>query len=883
MNSSKCSWGVGHKEKREMRRFNRLITAALCSTICSAMLVPAAYAQTAESSDDSGDEPIIVTATLRAMDVQDIPLAVTAVAPEALERQGVNDIKNLASISPSINIQSSQTETQGTSIKIRGVGTTGNNTGLESSVGVFIDGVYQSRPGVALGDLVDIERLEILRGPQGTLFGRNTSAGALNVSTKRPSLSTTEGFVNASYGNYDFMNLQGGVSLPVVQDVAGVRLSGTWRKRDGYLKSPTGAESNDRDRYMLRGQLYIEPNADVSIRLLADYAKTDEQCCEAVIVRETELAPFSAFHGLASDGVDQSGLSALKNLSINGGPYKNGSKQWGTSAELKWDLGGAKLTSVTAYRKFDSSSTTVGGFTANDTYTVGNGAPTSRVGILPSGDHIKTFTQELRLQGTAVNDHVDWLVGGFYSSEKIRADQTMTLNADFQKTGSAFNFANAAGVNPLFALTALGNAGVPVNANGNYAENRFLQDASSYSVFTHNVISFTDKLSLTLGARYVNETKDASFNQLAGTTGAGASACQASVNGVLTGGVPAPLRAGMIGINCFPFATSVALTAPAAVGGGLASAKLPLPRVWAQEFKDDEITYTAQLGYKANEDLLLYAGYSHGFKSGGFNLDPQSATLQNSGAILAGLATGTIVAPVYADPSFKSEKVNQIEVGVKATLFGAIKANLALFDMKMSDFQVLEFTGVQFLTFNVNSARSTGAELELFGKLSDNISANVSATYANARYPSNCADGVAVAARPSTLRLCGQDLTNAPRFAGVVGMTYNGPLNDTGWNLLVNGNVNYSDSRTTRTIDTDTNGLPVPLAQQENYFKMNARIGLTTPDDRYTFELWGTNLTNEITRGITANTPLRGGAGTRSLIGFVEEPRMYGMTVRAKF
>ncbi|WP_397597813.1 TonB-dependent receptor [Sphingorhabdus sp.] len=866
-----------------MRRFNRVITAALCSTICSAMLVPAAYAQTAQAEEDSGDEPIIVTATLRAMDVQDIPLAVTAVAPEALERQGVNDIKNLASISPSINIQSSQTETQGTSIKVRGVGTTGNNTGLESSVGVFIDGVYQSRPGVALGDLVDIERLEILRGPQGTLFGRNTSAGALNVSTKRPSLSEVEGFANASYGNYNFMNLQAGVSVPITTDVAGLRVSGTWRKRDGYLKTPSGVESNNRDRYMLRGQLYIEPNADVSIRLLADYAKTDEQCCEAVIVRETELAPFSAFHGLASDGVDQSGMSALKNLSINGGPYLNGSKQWGTSAELKWDLGAAKLTSVTAYRKFDSSSTTVGGFTANDTYTVGNGAPTSRPGILPSGDHIKTFTQELRLQGTAFNDGLDWLVGGFYSSEKIRADQTMTLNADFQRTGSAFNFANAAGVNPLFALTAFGNAGVPVNANGNYAENRFNQDASSWSVFTHNVVNFTDKLSLTLGARYVNETKDASFNQLAGTTGAGASACQASVNGVLTGAVPAALRAGMIGINCFPFATSVALTAPAAIGGGLASAKLPLPRVWSQEFKDDEITYTAQLGYKANEDLLLYAGYSHGFKSGGFNLDPQSATLQNSGAILAGLATGTIVAPVYADPSFKSEKVNQIEVGVKATLFGAIKANLALFDMKMSDFQVLEFTGVQFLTFNVNSARSTGAELELFGKLSDHISVNASGTYANARYPSNCADGVAVAALPSTQRLCGQDLTNAPKFAGVVGVTYDGPLTDSGWSILVNGNVNYSDSRTTRTIDTDTNGLPVPFARQENYYKINARIGLTTPDERYTFELWGTNLNNEITRGITTNTPLRGGAGTRSLIGFVEEPRMYGLTVRAKF
>ncbi len=866
-----------------MRRFNRVITAALCSTICSAMLVPAAYAQTAQAEEDSGDEPIIVTATLRAMDVQDIPLAVTAVAPEALERQGINDIKNLASISPSFNIQSSQTETQGTSIKIRGVGTTGNNTGLESSVGVFIDGVYQSRPGVALGDLVDLERLEILRGPQGTLFGRNTSAGALNVTTKRPSLSEVEGFANASYGNYNFMNLQAGVSVPITTDVAGLRLSGTWRKRDGYLKSPTGVESNNRDRYMLRGQLYVEPNADVSIRLLADYAKTDEQCCEAVIVRETELAPFSAFHGLASDGVDQSGMSALKNLSINGGPYLNGSKQWGTSAEVKWDFGGTKLTSVTAYRKFDSSSTTVGGFTSNDTYTVGDGAPTSRPGIMPSGDHIKTFTQELRLQGTAMNDGLDWLIGGFYSSEKIRADQTMTLNSAFQSTNSAFNFANAAGVNPLFALTAFGNAGVPVNANGNYAENRFLQDAKSWSVFTHNVINFTDKLSLTLGARYVNETKDASFNQLAATSGAGASACQASVNGVLTGAVPAPLRAGLIGLNCFPFATSVALTAPAAIGGGLASAKLPLPRAWADEFKDDEITYTAQLGYKANEDLLFYAGYSHGFKSGGFNLDPQSATLQNSGAILAGLATGTIVAPVYADPSFESEKVDQIEVGVKATLFGSIKANLALFDMKMSDFQVLEFTGVQFLTFNVNSARSTGAELELFGKLSDNISANVSATYANSRYPSDCADGVALAALASTQRLCGSSLTNAPKFAGVVGLTYDGQLNDSGWGVLVNGNVNYSDRRRTSTIPLDTNGLPIPLDYQDSYFKINARIGLTTPNEQLTFELWGTNLNNEITRGVTANTPLRGGAGTRSRIGFVEEPRMYGLTVRTKF
>ncbi|MFN5630428.1 MAG: TonB-dependent receptor plug domain-containing protein, partial [Sphingomonadales bacterium] len=196
-----------------MRKLQIISVTALAMS-----LAMPAYAQNAPETEEEASDEIIVTATLRAMDVQDIPLAVTAVAPEALERQGINDIKNLASISPSFNIQSSQTETQGTSIKVRGVGTTGNNTGLESSVGVFIDGVYQSRPGVALGDLVDLERLEILRGPQGTLFGRNTSAGALNVTTKRPSLTTPEGFVNASYGNYNFMNVQAGVSLPVAQD-----------------------------------------------------------------------------------------------------------------------------------------------------------------------------------------------------------------------------------------------------------------------------------------------------------------------------------------------------------------------------------------------------------------------------------------------------------------------------------------------------------------------------------------------------------------------------------------------------------------------------------------------------------------------------------------
>ncbi|MFM5950117.1 MAG: TonB-dependent receptor [Novosphingobium sp.] len=851
--------------------------AFLSAVACCALSTPA-LAQAAQADDAAQGDEIIVTATLREADVQDIPLAVTAVSPQTLERQGIADIKTLSSISPSFNIQSSQTETQGTSIRIRGVGTTGNNTGLESSVGVFIDGVYQSRPGVALGDLVDLERLEVLRGPQGTLFGRNTSAGALNITTKRPSLTKSEGFVNATYGNYNTLSLQGGISTPL-SDIAAVRVTGSWRKRDGFLTSSTGAESNNRDRYMVRGQVYVEPTPDISVRLIAEYSKVNENCCDAVIVRETELAPYfvgpvGAFpgHGLTSDGVDQSGLAALNNLSTNGELFRNSARQWGLSGELKWDIGGAKITYIGSYRDFSSESTQESDFTSLRIFSVGVGGSVSRNGIDPNGDDIKTTTHELRIQGKAFDDKLDWLVGGFFGHEDIVSVGSMTAGPDFQAAVSAGNFGAVAGVNPLYALTALGNGGVPVNINGAYAVNRFDQSAETFSIFTHNVFSITDSLSLTVGARYVDEKKTASFDQLAASNGA----CQASVNGVLTAAVPAPLRAGLVGLNCFPFIAPVTLTAPVP-GAPLASRFLPVPREWADTFKDDEITYTIQLSYKPADDWMIYGGMSHGFKSGGFNLDPTAANLINSTAVLTTGAT-----PVYADPRFNSEKVDAYEFGVKGKI-GRLNANVAVFHMDMSDFQVLEFTGVQFTTFNVYAARSLGMEFELFGKLTDNLSINTAFTVTDSKYLSNCAQGVAPANLASVQRLCGQKLTNAPDFTAVAGVTYETKLGTSGWGLTANVNANYSGRRRTTTQALDTNGLPNPFDWQEDYIKVNARIGLSMPGDTIAFELWATNLTNEITRGVTANTPLRGGAGTRSRVGFVEEPRMYGVTVRAKF
>ena len=854
------------------------------SSILAMAVATPAWAQNAQDSDAADDNIIIVTATLRAANVQDIPIAVTAVSPVDLERQGVQDIRTLSSISPSFSLQSSQTETQGTSIRIRGVGTTGNNTGLESSVGVFIDGVYQSRPGIALGDLLDLERLEILRGPQGTLFGRNTSAGALNISTKRPNLKAVEGFANASYGNLDYIGVQAGVSVPLVQDQLGVRFSGAYRKRDGIINSSvSGAESGNRDRFILRGQMLWEPSSDISLRIIGDYAESDENCCTAVIIRETELRNAGAFtaYGLpAGAGVIDFGQNAVRNRISSDDGYINTTNQWGVSGELKWDFNAAEVTYIGSYRRFKAQSAQ-DDFVGLDVYNVG---PASYAPNAPfSGGTNKVMTHELRLQGSGFDDKFDWLIGAYYSREKINEIQSMTLGPDYQAYASTQLFNSLGnnlsflGPNPLFALTRMAKvAGFPgyasplntgVNSSGSFAVNRFTQDAESFSVFTHNVINFTDNLSLTLGARYVDETKDGAFDQVAGSSPA-CSTIAGGFGNIIANLTSAPfnlppataqaLAGGALGLSCFPFATQANLPA---------SAILPLPREYDLTFKDDEITYTGQLAYNNNAGFLAYASLAHGFKSGGFNLDPAAAA--------GGL-----------DPRFDSEKVDAYELGIKSSLFNdRVTANLAVFHMDMTDFQVLEFTGVQFQTFNVASAKSTGAELEVMGRFDPHITTNFSVSYTDARYPDDCDRGITGSALATVQTLCGQQLTNAPKWSGVAGITYDGPLNKAGWGLLANFNINYSGKRRTSTTPTETAApfAPLPFDFQEDYFKMNARLGFTTPDERFTFELWGTNLSNEITRGITANTPLRGGAGQRSRIAFLEEPRTYGVTVRARF
>src|SRR5690242_13761286 len=227
---------------------------------------------------DTGD--IVITATRRNQALSDVPMAVSAVTAENLRNTGATDIRQLNQVAPSLNVFSTSSEAGAGVARIRGIGTVGDNPGLESSVGVFIDGVYRSRAGMGLTELGALDRIEVLRGPQGTLFGRNTSAGLISIITAKPRFQT-EVNGQVDFGDYHLFRLEGGVTGPL-SDTLAARLDAVFMKRDGFLKDDiSGRRVNDRNRWLLRGQLLFQPNDNFSFRIVGDYTKRNEECCGA--------------------------------------------------------------------------------------------------------------------------------------------------------------------------------------------------------------------------------------------------------------------------------------------------------------------------------------------------------------------------------------------------------------------------------------------------------------------------------------------------------------------------------------------------------------------------------------------------------------------------
>lgn len=421
-------------------------------------------------------DEITVTAQRREQSVQDVPFTVNAVSADAMANASVTDVFSLQTQVPGLDIRTTNPPSAGASFVIRGLGTGVFNLGFEPSVGTFIDGIYRARSGiVAGGDFLDLERVEVLKGPQGTLFGKNTTAGIIHFITAKPDSEAFGGMLRAEYGNYDRLNLQGVINMPL-GDKAAFRLSGLFTDDDGYIKDAvTGEGYAEKHRWMLRGQFLFEPSDSVSVRIIGDYAKADENTVTAVphTVDLSDYA-FNLFVAQAA-GSDFFGDSSddKRRAAINTPPLLN-AEDWGVSGEINIDLGGSNITSITSYREFSDTLSADNDFVGTDVLNTNQ------------GESIQTFTQELRFS-TQLGESIDFMLGGFYSDEEITRLNEFVWGSQIGLSGVGFFFPWVPGV----AFTD--NMG---------------QDAQNYGVFAHAITDVGSNWTLTTGLRYSWDKKD---------------------------------------------------------------------------------------------------------------------------------------------------------------------------------------------------------------------------------------------------------------------------------------------------------------------------------------------------------------------------------------
>jgi outer membrane receptor protein involved in Fe transport len=868
-----------------MKKFDLLAATAL-----SLFAIAPAYAQEtpadpqAGAEDYQGANEIVVTATRRDETVQDVPIAITAIGPELLQNAGVENVRDLEQLAPSIQTSTGQSSATGTTIYIRGITTGGDNPGFEPAVGVFIDGVFRARAGVAISELPELERIEVLRGPQGTLFGRNTSAGALSIYTAQPRFELG-GYVEGTYGNYNAYGVRGAVTGPVSEQLA-LRVDGGYRKRDGYIKDANSDRRlNDIDRWNVRGQALFD-SGDITFRLIGDYYETDEQCCGTVSVVRGPLA--QAINGIAT-AQGRTGIytgppsDRIQAMSPNR-DYAERVRDWGVSGELNWDLGGAKLTSITAYRNWRALRNQDIDFSGIDR-AYRDGYRTE----------LKDFTQELRFQGSAFGGVLDWLVGGFYLNESNKLRDTVRFGNDANLyVDSALNGATrspalptgaqffgslgtsaplfgqvllaqnpivapppAAGLppvrlrdiapvgSPLFAYLNTPLTGNPAGSGNNNDD--FSVKTNAFALFTHNIINVNDKLSLTLGARWNHESKklDASINNTTPACNFFFSADpRAATYRALIQGASSALYQNLFLLSCNPAVSSE-------FNGN-----------YADDFTDDAITGTAKIAYKFSGDLLAYAGYDRGYKSGGYNLD--QATFDS--VIFGGNgAQGS-------DLRFGAETNDSFEIGLKASPSRAFSLNIAAFYMNFYGLQSLVFAGNSFVVQNVDKSTSKGVEIESTIRPARDLTFQLGYSYISAEYDeSNDFTGTPLEGQE------GQQFNNQPLHTITGAMTWEPQVSSAIKGLL------HIDFRYNSEVDIPSSN-PDPVTgrtaiRNEGYALVNGSIGLQSNDGKIRGEVFVENLTNTFYYISGFAVPEQ----TGNFNGYPGYPRFYGARLRFGF
>ena len=370
-------------------------------------------------------EEVIVTAQKREQSAQDVPIAISAFDEQFLIESGVGDMLELQAFAPGLSIYNEYSHTV-PSFNIRGLGTTSTNLALESSVGIYVDGVYRSRQTSGLSDLLDVARVEVLKGPQGTLFGKNTVAGAVQFLTMAPDLNELGGFAELRAGSEDLRKFSGAVNIPLVEGRAAARISAGITNRDGYVDNILlGTELNEKDRYTIRGQLLFRVTDTLTARLIVDHSEVDEKCCGGSNVFDgptDTIAGFNPAAGLVFPVEAIAGRSGV--LSDD---FYDREVAWdhdsvvdveesGLSLELAWDLEKMTFTSLTSHRSYEHRD------------TVGDWMPADFILVDIEAEQ-DTFTQEFRIDGTW-GDRVTYTAGLYYFDQELESSSSLIFGQD---------------------------------------------------------------------------------------------------------------------------------------------------------------------------------------------------------------------------------------------------------------------------------------------------------------------------------------------------------------------------------------------------------------------------------------------------------------------
>ncbi|MCV0058446.1 TonB-dependent receptor [Pseudomonas aeruginosa] len=437
---------------------------------------------------------VTVTARRREEDSQKVPTPITVLGGETLEAQRISRVQDLQQVLPSVNV--AYIHARQSSVAVRGIGNNPASDGLEGSAGIYLDNVYLGRPGMAVFDLLDIEQLELLRGPQGTLFGKNTTAGVLNISTRAPTF-TAERTVEVSGGQDGYFQGRGTVSGPLGETLAG-RLSAYRTRDDGYIKNIHDDNYlNGGERQGARGQLLFEPNEDFSLRWIADYNEEDSSNGSMVVYGGAERF----WQRAALVGASPLRDPQRRKVNINGRQHVS-VHQGGSSLEANWNLaGGYRLTSISAYRYWHFTP-------ANDEQL--NVSAINDTGVEV---HDRQFSQEIRL-ASPTGGAFDYVVGAYAFRQNLG-------NKTFTSYG------------PLADLYLLGaNLGA---LNDTYSKANGKIETDSFALFAQGTWHLTERLDFTAGLRGTYEEKNAKVERFA------------PLGGAAVGGVGAAVRNGQLG------------------------------------------------------------------------------------------------------------------------------------------------------------------------------------------------------------------------------------------------------------------------------------------------------------------------------------------------